>query len=101
MSIKGINRRKSSPHEHQQNGKVERYVRIMEEQISSMRAAAPWVPKRFVTLQILLWVHIWNLQSSANKDISRIESFTHKRPTAKYNDLPGAWGDSFLLQEPN
>ena len=26
----------------------------MEEQISSMRAATPWVPKKFITLQILL-----------------------------------------------
>ena len=52
MLSTGIERRESSPNEHQQNGKVERYVRIMEEQVASMRAAAPWVPKRFVTLQI-------------------------------------------------
>ena len=71
MLSTGIERRESSPNEHQQNGKVERYVRIMEEQVASMRAAAPWVPKKFVTLQILLWVHIWNLQSGENESISR------------------------------
>ena len=70
MLSTGIERRKSSPNEHQQNGKVERYVRIMEERVASMHAAAPWVPKRFVTLQILLWVHIWNLQSGENESIS-------------------------------
>ena len=51
----GIQRRESAPHEHQQNGQVERYVRSMEEQVTSMRAATPWVPKKFITQQILLW----------------------------------------------
>ena len=35
----GIQRRESAPHEHQQNRQVERYVRSMEEQVTSMRAA--------------------------------------------------------------
>ena len=62
----GIQRRESTPNEHEQNGQVERYVRSMEEQISSMRAAAPWVPKKFITFQILLWAQIWNLQSGVH-----------------------------------
>ena len=57
-----IIRRESSPLEHQQNGRVERLVRSMEENISSMSAAAPWVPKKYITFQILLWVQLWNLQ---------------------------------------
>ena len=31
----GIQRRESAPHEHQQNGQVERYVRSMEEQVTT------------------------------------------------------------------
>ena len=49
---------------------------------------------------IFLWVHIWNLQSGENESIFSIQQFTNKRPTAKYNDLPGAWGDSILIHEP-
>ena len=70
-----IIRRESSPLEHQQNGLVERLVRSMEENISSMRAAAPWVPKKYITFQIFLWVQLWNLQEGSMKNISRIEEF--------------------------
>ena len=89
----GIQRRESAPHEHQQNRQVERYVRSMEEQVTSMRAAAPWVPKKFITQQILLWALIWNLQSGVHIHKSRVEQFTGRRPSINLNDLPGAWGD--------
>ena len=96
----GIQRRESAPNEHEQNGQVERYVRSMEEQISSMRAAAPWVPKKFITQQILLWALIWNLQSGVHIHKSRVEQFTGRRPSIILNDLPGAWGDCFVVHEP-
>ena len=95
-----IIRRESSPLEHQQNGLVERLVRSMEENISSMRAAAPWVPKKYITFQILLWVQLWNLQEGSMKNISRTEEFKNKRPTLNNNSIPGAWGDCFLIHTP-
>ena len=95
-----IIRRESSPLEHQQNGLVERLVRSMEENISSMRAAAPWVPKKYITFQILLWVQLWNLQEGSMKNVSRIEEFKNKRPTLNNNSIPGAWGDCFLIHNP-
>ena len=96
----GIMRRESSPLEHQQNGLVERVARTMEEQIASTRAAAPWVPKRFITYQILLWSLLYNLLPGSELKISREEEFTGKRPTILEKEIPGAWGDAFLIHEP-
>ena len=92
--------KESAPHEHQQNGQVERYVTSMEEQVTSMRAAAQWVPKKFITQQIPLWALVWNLQSGVHIHKSRVEQFTGRRPSINLNDLPGAWGDCFVVHEP-
>ena len=58
----------------------------------------PRVPRKLTALQILHWVHIWNLQSGS-LEISRKEEFENIRPSAGYNDIPGAYGDAFLVHD--
>ena len=98
LNNKDINKRTSAPQEQQQNGKIERYVRTFVEQMTTIRHSAPWVPRKLIALQILLWVHIWNLQSGS-LEISRKEEFEKIRPSAGYNDIPGAYGDAFLVHD--
>ena len=39
-------------------------IRIMEEQVTSMRAAEQWIPRRFmVALQNILWAHWQNISA--------------------------------------
>ena len=98
LNNENIIKRTSAPQEQQQNGKVERYVRIFIEQMTTIRHSAPWVPRKLIALQVLLWVHIWNLQSGSS-EISRKEEFEKVRPSASYNDMPGAYGDAFLIHD--
>jgi hypothetical protein len=93
----GINN--SAPHEHQQNF-VERMVRVMEEQVSTMVAAAPWVPKKLITFCIVLWIWLWNLGEGTMPGISRYEQFTHQRPSATHLGLSGTFGDCYAVHSP-
>lgn len=94
-----ITRQASAPHEQQQNP-VERIVRSMEEGVSSMRAAAPWVPSKLITFCVILWVCLWNLGSGTTSGISRVEQVTHVRPSATHTGLPGTYGDLFAVHQP-
>lgn len=79
----------SSQLEHQQNGLVERVVRTVEEQVASTRAAGPWVLKKFIVHQILLWCQLYHLLPGSEKKISEEEEFTGKRLTILQRDFLG------------
>ena len=99
LSEENIIKRMSAPQEQQQNGKIERYIRIFNEEMSSIRQSAPWVPGKLIGLQIVLWTHLWNLRSGSSENISRKEEFENIRPSAIYNDIPGGYGDAFLVHD--
>jgi hypothetical protein len=94
-----ITHQASAPHEQQQNF-VERASRVMEEAVSTMQAAAPWVPGKLVTFCVILWACLWNLASGTTNGISKMEQFTHKRPSANHTGLPGTYGDTFAVHNP-
>ena len=99
LSEENIIKRMSAPQEQQQNGKIERYIRIFNEEMSSIRQSAPWVPGKLIGLQIVLWTHLWNLRSGSSENISRKEEFENIGPSAIYNDIPGGYGDAFSVHD--
>ena len=92
----GIRHQETAPYEH--NGVLtERIIRICNEQITSMKAAASWIPDKLICFVIMLWIHLWNSEESDIKGISRNEEFTGRKPAADGNAISGALGDCYIV----
>jgi hypothetical protein len=91
-------RQESAPHEQQQNA-VERFVRSVEEGITTMKASASWVPLKLIAFLIMLWICLWNLKEGSEPGISRYEEFTKRRPAIDAGARPGTYGDCYVVNK--
>ena len=57
------------------------------------------MPKKFITLEIISWVQISNLQSGIYAQKSKVEQFAERRPSINLNDLPSINLDAFVVHE--
>jgi Reverse transcriptase (RNA-dependent DNA polymerase) len=96
LDNEGIRREETAPYEHK-GVLAERIVRICSEQVTAMRAAAPWVPDKLICFMIMLWAHYWNCEEGGKVGVSRSEEFKGIRPAANANAMTGVLGDCYII----
>ena len=86
----------TAPYEHE-GVFAERLIRICNEHVTTLHAAAPWIPSKLICFIIMMWAHQWNTEEGALRGISRYEEFTGIRPSANGTGNTGAIGDCYIV----
>ena len=92
-SRQGISQRFSAPYSHAQNGRIERFWRTMEVQVSAMMTYSQ-LPPSFWPYALRAFVHSYNRQSDSNGSDTPIERLTLMRPSIEHFRV---WGCPVLV----